>query len=40
MIERDENWLAAVQMELVRGIDEIDDVTSSKLKQIRRQALT
>ena len=39
MIERNENWLAAVQMELVRGIDEIDDVTSSKLKQIRRQAL-
>ena len=39
MIERDDKWLAAVRMDLVQGIDEIDDTTSSKLKQIRRQAL-
>lgn len=39
MIERNDKWLAAVRMELVQGIDEIDYATSSKLKQIRQQAL-
>lgn len=39
MIERDDKWLAAVRTELGQSVDEIDDATSSKLEQIRHQAL-
>lgn len=39
MIERDDKWLAAIRMELVRGVEDIDGSTSLKLNQIRQRAL-
>ena len=39
MIDKDNEWLESIRGELVRGIEEIDDATRSKLSQIRRQAL-
>ena len=39
MIDKDNEWLESIRVDLAQGIEEIDDTVQMKLALIRRQAL-